>query len=569
MVQPMAHPTVWPTDIFLFSLVLRKFPLAWRGGGEGDTTGPLLHPFNFAVNDISLHEIVFNLSGLDLISSDWEGQHHDGKGTTFLSSHVKETIRNHCKVYTSSTQRATPRSSSSPRKRSQPPWQRNDAKGKSDHEGPPASTDTTEDSDAFTSVTSLTSEECGEVLFDDRNTSRGSGEIVDKSLPRFSSEEIVPGASETPECPRAGQSTAGSLLSSLNDLQPSISGFDLLLLILSVLENLTGSQRSIHDAALLMHCSGQLINVAYVLGSATSKASHSAEEIFCEWGASAVAAAQWMMLRTVYAVLYKACRSPKSAKQLARSSYIRKVLEVIQNALGKEDSVQRFEILPTAVKASSDKESRDVFSNRELCAEFYQLLCLASSLDGLMSFLVGCLHYGILVNSSLLMLSEELYQQFATNDGVSLVQKLVLRLEELSTLATETVGAIPSEDPGDAHRRLETSPSKAITRVLSTIAKIVMLLKKGKRHCRTSSEHDRKKTGSLHPPCLSEEVASDLCTSDVGESSESTGDMEAESERRRVASGMPTQSRKQKSTIMSSSITCERVIESIESIESE
>ena len=491
-------------------------------------------------------------AGLDLVLSDWEEYYQDGKQVSNHSRLVRETIINHCKIYSEVAETCVPpivpRSASISRERLEPYSKRNAEEDRSGVDCA-SSTSATEESDLFTSVSSLTSEDSANtVLSDGLEGVRESSETFSFSLADnhsvkpLNSEGVNLVTSDVALTLVRGKSKAGSLLSSVEAL-PSLDAFELFLLILSLLENLTSSQYSLHDPSLLMHSSGQLINVLLSWSNTKSKTANFAEtEVCCEWNTSASTAAQLMTLRTVFSVLYTACRDAKSAKQLSRSSYITKLLEVVQNSLGKESFAQEnletlMETLMLAV-GKAEKEGERLSEDAQWL-EFHHILFFACSLQGLATFLLSSLHYGTLVNSSLLMLSQELYDQFASSTGFDLALILALKLEEV--LSGSTPKRITSEECGTISSRLESFPKNAISRILGSVAKAVFLLKKGKSHCRISVEHGRKKIVPSGVPSIyrTQDAESDIYTlsSDVGESSESAADMEAENERRTMESG--------------------------------
>ncbi|KAJ7352946.1 endosome to lysosome transport via multivesicular body sorting pathway [Desmophyllum pertusum] len=140
---------------------------------------------------------------------------------------------------------------------------------------------------------------------------------------------------------------------------PCINNFQLSLLLISTLENLTcHSSSSLNDSDLLMHTSGQLIDILCTL----SDAKHNSVEVLCEWEAAAVTAVHLVMLRTVFAILYTACRNPKAAKQLSKTSYVRKLLEVVSEGCLDKDfatTLQHVELAKLVSNVGDDGRELD------------------------------------------------------------------------------------------------------------------------------------------------------------------------------------------------------------------
>lgn len=316
----------------------------------------------------------------------------------------------------------------------------------------------------------------------------------------------------------------------------NINTLELLNLMLSVLENLCCRDVSSCDTNLTMKTAGQLINIIFCLKGGQSS-TEELGEIDCAWDTSSSVAAQLSILRTVFFFLYTTFRNPKSAKQLVRSSYVKNLVDVVENAASNAIcTAEQLEELAEEIDHLSPKRSSEcqseLLAKSALWKRFHSILLFSYSLQGLLSFLCSSLQFGTLINSSLLALSRELLDQFAFNDGFEHVISAVLKMEDM--MVTSSGGR---KGPGSESivipsipQAIRDVPTINIFHVLSVIGKMISLVKKGKSFCRGEVEvPTRRKSEESY---LQFQPPVDLMTSDVEESSESAGDMELENDKR-------------------------------------
>lgn len=328
---------------------------------------------------------------------------------------------------------------------------------------------------------------------------------------------------------------------------PCINNFQLSLLLISTLENLTcHSSSSLNDSDLLMHTSGQLIDILCTL----SDAKHNSVEVLCEWEAAAVTAVHLVMLRTVFAILYTACRNPKAAKQLSKTSYVRKLLEVVSEGCLDKDfatTLQHVELAKLVSNVGDDgRELDSKLSSSDLWRKFQHELLLGCSLQGLLLFVMTCIHYGTLINSTLFVLCHEIFEQFSSNAGFEFVVILLLKLDEIYS---QEASLESKDDKLDwqitsSARRIEQYPKNLSNRIVRNLGKMITMLKKGKSCCRGSRELSGRKSSVVASGWpVAQEDGYEMCSvypqsSEVEESSESAADMEFEKEKQDQFSGI-------------------------------
>lgn len=319
-----------------------------------------------------------------------------------------------------------------------------------------------------------------------------------------------------------------------------INNFQLSLLLVSTLENLTcqGSS-SLHDSDLLMHTSGQLIDILYNL----SDAKDNSVEAFCEWDPAAVTAIHLVMLRTVFAILYTACRNPKAAKQLSKTTYVRKLLEVVSEGCLDKDfltTLQHVELAKLVSEGSGrGREFQSKLASSDLWRSFQHELFLGCLLQGLLLFVMTCIHYGTLINSTVFVLCHEIFEQFSSNGGFEFVATLLLKLDEIYSQEMTLENKDNKTDLllTSSARKIEQYPRNLTNRIVRNLGKMISMLKKGKSCCRCSREPCSRRTSvvSSGRPVV-QEGGFDIYgvypqSSEVEESSESAADMEYEKEK--------------------------------------
>ena len=326
-----------------------------------------------------------------------------------------------------------------------------------------------------------------------------------------------------------------------------INNFQLSLLLVSILENLTchGSS-SLHDPSLLLHTSGQLIEILHTL----SDAKENNADVLCSWEPAALTAVQLVLIRTVFAILYTTCRNTKAAKQLSKSSYVGKLVEVIlEGCLDKEflSPQQHSELAKRIAKMSDRGKALDSkFSSSYLWRTFQHEILLGCSLQGLVLFVTTCLHYGTMINSTLFVLCQELFEQFSSKGAFDSVAVLLLKLDEIYP---PELSIHENDDDVDWQiaspaRRIEQYPKNMSKRIVRSLGKMISMLKKGKSCCKSSRELSSRKSSMASSgwPVVHEDgfVTYERCpqSSEVEESSESAADMEFESERQDLFSGV-------------------------------
>ena len=320
----------------------------------------------------------------------------------------------------------------------------------------------------------------------------------------------------------------------------SINNFQLSLLLVSTLENLTcQSSSSLQDSDLLMHTSGQLIDLLYSLSDAKD---HSGEAL-CEWDPAAATAIQLIMLRTVFAILYTACRNPKAAKQLSKTSYVQKLLEVISGGcLDKEflTTLQHIELAKLVTKAGDrGKDLESKLSCSDLWRTFQQELVLGCFLQGLLLFVMTCIHYGTLINSTVFVLCHEIFERFSSNGGFEFVAILLLKLDdvysqEVSSESKDGQLDRQSTSSSSTARRIEQYPRNLANRMVRNLGRMISMLKKGKSGCKSSRDVIARKSSVVSsgwPVVPEDDFETGMVypqSSEVEESSESAADMEYE-----------------------------------------
>lgn len=495
------------------------------------------------------------LLGVELIFADFDELWWDSKSTSRHNSIVKDTIllSSQNPVYSnlssSHLQTQGHEIDNEPLKSTEAEIDRDDhpvnfplsVKDKSE------SPSTTEESDPFASLTSVTDidgmlssnvSECSDVEISSAQT---NGAMPPCSGPL---KHVIEG--------KEGNTVYSSLaVEHVVRIDCSITNFHLALLLVSTLENLTcQSSSSLQDSDLLLLTSGQLIDILYTLSDAKD---HTCGEVLCEWDPAAATAIQLVTLRTVFAILYTACRNPKAAKQLSKTSYVKKLLEVIsRGCLDKEflTTLQHVELAKLVTEAGDrgrDLESKLCCS--DLWRMFQQELLLGCFLQGLLLFVMTCIHYGTLINSTLFVLCHEIFEQFSSNGGFEFVTILLLKLDEVYS---QEVGSESKDGQLDwqltsshsSTRRIEQYPRNLANRMVRNFGRMISMLKKGKSCCKSSREVVARKNSvvaSGWPVVPEDDYEMGVVypqTSEVEESSESAADMEFEKAKRDQFPGM-------------------------------
>ena len=414
-------------------------------------------------------------------------------------------------------------------------------------QGTTESPNTTEDSDVLTSLTSVTdldststnASECSDMesvndftIKYNKATAllKSPGDSIDEN--DFKSQKLRPVlSSETPA----------------SEGNPCINSFQLSVLLVSTLENLTcQSSSSLHDPNLLMETCGQLIEILHLLGDAKENG----DDVLCNWEPGALIAVQLVILRTVFAILYTTCKNPKAAKQLSKSVYVGKLVELISEGCLDKDflSVQQHHELAKLVASTAsepDKGSFSKLSSLFLWKTFQQELLLGCSLQGLLLFLTACLHHGTVINPTLFVLCQEIFEQFSSRGGFESVAILLIKLDEIypEELNLENKEGEKGGKIASPAWRIEQHAKNLSRKMVKSLGKMVSVLKKGKSCCKTSRELSSRKNSlaGLGRPVIQEDDYL-MCetypqSSEVEESSESAADMESESQKQDLFSG--------------------------------
>ena len=414
-------------------------------------------------------------------------------------------------------------------------------------QGTTESPNTTEDSDILTSLTSVTdldststnASECSDMesvndftIKYNKATAllKSPGDSIDEN--DFKSQKLRPVlSSETPA----------------SEGNPCINSFQLSVLLVSTLENLTcQSSSSLHDPNLLMETCGQLIEILHLLGDAKENS----DDVLCNWEPGALIAVQLVILRTVFAILYATCKNPKAAKQLSKSVYVGKLVELIsEGCLDKEflSVQQHYELAKLVASTASerDKGSFSKLSSLFLWKTFQQELLLGCSLQGLLLFLTACLYHGTVINPTLFVLCQEIFEQFSSRGGFESVAILLIKLDEIYSeeLNLEDKDGEKGGKIASPAWRIEQHAKNLSRKMVKSLGKMVSVLKKGKSCCKTSRELSSRKNSlaGLGRPVIQEDDYV-MCetypqSSEVEESSESAADMESESQKQDQFSG--------------------------------
>ena len=390
-----------------------------------------------------------------------------------------------------------------------------DVKTESDHadlpclsKGTTESSSTTEDSDIRTSLTSVT-----DIDTTSANISECSDSDIGRSVvttPNFSQAIRQPIPHNVPiqehkdddrEC-----TTALSSLAIHKGGHSCINNFQLSLLLVSTLENLTcHSSSGLHDPDLLMHTSGQLIEILHTLSTAKEKcANEENADVLCNWEPAAFVAVQLVITRSVFAILYTACRNSKAAKQLSKSSYVGKLVEVVSaGCLDKEflSTHQHSELAKLFVKVSDrGKMLESKLSSSYLWGTFQYELLLGCSLQGLMLFVTTCLHHGTVINSTLSVLCLEIFEQFSSKGAFEYLAMLLLKLDEVHSpeLSFDDKGDDVDWQIASPARMIEQFPKNLLKKMVRSFGKMISVLKKGKRCCKSNRELSSRKNSVVH-----------------------------------------------------------------------
>lgn len=480
--------------------------------------------------------------------ADFEDYYRDSKGTSFHANLAKEMTLDLC--FKDPYQRFMPKGGEA----GDLPLNIADLKTESDHADIPClpkcrteSSSTTEDSDMRTSLTSVT-----DIDTTSANVSECSDSDIGRSVvttPKFSHAirqsipRNVPVQEHTDD--DREHTAAHSSLAIHKGGHSCVSNFQLSLLLVSTLENLTcQSSSSLHDPDLLMHTSGQLIEILHTLS--TAKERHVNEgnaDVLCNWEPASLVAVQLVITRTVFAILYTACRNSKAAKQLSKSLYVEKLVKVTSaGCLDKEflSTHQHSELAKLFVKVSDrGKMLESKLSSSYLWRTFQSELLLGCSLQGLVLFVTTCLHHGTVINSSLSVLCLEIFEQFSSKGAFESLAILLLKLDEVHPpeLSSEDKSDEVDRQIASPARRIEQFPKNLSKKIVRSFGKMISMLKKGKRCCKSNRELSSRKNSVVRPRCpVVHEDDFPMCkgypqSSEVEESSESAADMEFESER--------------------------------------
>ncbi|XP_048586036.1 lysosomal-trafficking regulator isoform X2 [Nematostella vectensis] len=473
------------------------------------------------------------LQELDLAMTEWDNYFQDPKTTPYHAILANALMMEHLKTRYTSHMRSTTSTPDPPKSRAQtltqelvsPPNGRNLKERREDRDSSTAG-----DSDGLTSISSMGS------------TSLQSSNVSDNyNVPNLLELELQQQSSGISSAVGSLETSLGALfdepefsITPGKDLMEmakelfEVNTFQLLLLVLTILEKLCCREMSNQDASLILQTSGQLIDLVVCLSGANCPRLISEElEVECTWDVSTATAALLSILRGVFALLYAACRNSKSAKQLAKSAYIKTLVNVVEDLTSRLNfSAKHFDELTEEIEAydfsSSDSLPDDLHSLPHWI-RFQPLLCLVHSIQGLLTFLCSALHFGTLVNSSVVAFMRELLEHFSTNSGFDTTVSVISKVEELLVASCKVPEKVNAPSPAQTLRSL---PRVSLCYILSNLGKVVSLIKKGKTNCRAGTGiplQRKSQTSSVSPLVQFEGV-----TSEMEESSESAGDMEGE-----------------------------------------
>lgn len=309
--------------------------------------------------------------------------------------------------------------------------------------------------------------------------------------------------------------TPRAVLQSSKDI--SIDTFELLMLMLTVLENLCCREASSYDTTLTIKTSGQLIDLIDNMHDKKGDDGDGDHEDFeVLWDLVASIIARLSILRTVLFFLFATFRNPKSAKQLVRNNYVSKLVGFVDHEL--PSALLTSEQLSELVSSVSSERSSSLWKT------FSHIVYISLAFRGLLTFQTSCLQFGSLINSTLLALSRELLEQFSLADGFDYLATIALKCEEMHLPGSHSDSKMTS-----LASAVKMLPRDTTLHVLSLAGKIISLLKKSKLNCKAEADVvPRRKSVDSY---LQFQPPSELMTSDVDESSESAGDMESENDK--------------------------------------
>ena len=218
-------------------------------------------------------------------------------------------------------------------------------------------------------------------------------------------------------------------LSIVKEGQVCINNFQLAFLLVSILENLIcRGIHSIHDAGILMHASGKLIEILQILRNPNPRNT----EVVCSWDSGALTAIQLVILRTVFAIIYTMSSDAKAAKQLSKSLFIGNLGEIVSDGFVDKDFIsaqQHFKLAKAITKENLQRKSN--LSSFYLWKAFQQEFLQCFSFHGFVLFVTCCLHHGTVMNSSLFVLCQGILDQFSAMGLFEYAKILLLKLDDI------------------------------------------------------------------------------------------------------------------------------------------
>ena len=319
------------------------------------------------------------------------------------------------------------------------------------------------------------------------------------------------------------------------DLNGTVDVFELYLLVLTILENLFSSDNVTLDRSVAMDTFTKLIDIVSLLNKPGTRRISKLDddvEIDCTWSTAASLAVQVATLRGSYSMSYSSCQKAKFLKILIKSTCIQKIIEIITDVTSHVSlSQDQFSNLLLLIENISRSKSSLEISN--VWKEFQPLLFSSVAVQGLLTFLFSNLHQGVILIPQLQMLSQELLEQFSTKGGFDLVKSTLMKLEDILLDAPDS-GGTQRHKSLDIMQRLKQFPKYSVLHLLSSLGRIISVLKKTRRHC-TANQVTGRTMGGESSFYMVEFDEMYPASSDMDSSQESAGDMENEQEKRKIA----------------------------------
>ena len=372
---------------------------------------------------------------------------------------------------------------------------------------------------------------------------------IDATMERCNGDSIQPITDVLPICDPGIEDKDHDIqlsgLSIVKEGQVCINNFQLALLLVSILENLTcHGIHSIHNPEILMHASGKLIEILQILRNPNPRNT----EVVCSWESGSLTAIQLVILRTIFAIIYTMSSDAKAAKQLSKSSYIGNLGEIVSDGFVDKDFMSaqlHFKLAKVITTANFQRKILKSNLPSHLWKAFQHELFQCCSLHGFVLFVTCCLHHGTVVNSSLFVLCQGILDQFSAKGLFECAKILLLKLDDIHPHERNADSTVINTDGQNVSfgGKIEHYPKYMSKRIIRSLGKMISVLKKGRSCCKKSRELNNRKNSVVNSERLviQEDIlavcGTYLRSSEVEESSESAADMEFESERQDQFSG--------------------------------